>query len=358
MLDGVRVHRVFGRRGVRGRLGATLFDYAVYSVLAGARLIDAAAPDVVLSLTTPPLLGWMAGAVGRLRGYRGADWIMDLYPDAMAAEGMITAGSPLYAVLARMARRQFARSRLVVTLADEMGERVRAHLRPGTDAGHIRTTPLWALPGMKPWPEGEPNGLRAEYGWATDETVLMYSGNMGLAHRFAEFFAAAEQTAGDGGLRWVFAAGGRRRGDVEAFSAAHPAAKIDILPTAPEERLRQHLCAADVHLISFEPRWRGCVVPSKLQGSFAVGRPVIFVGGADNSIARWLTASGGGWVIEPGDVAALLRAVEQARDPGERTRRGRAALDYADRYFNMGRNAERICEQLEAVGRADTPRVA
>jgi hypothetical protein len=47
-------------------------------------------------------------------------------------------------------------------------------------------------------------------------------------------------------------------------------------------------------------------------------------------------------------VDGLLRALEEAGDPGERARRGQAAAEYARAHFDRDRNTARIAELLEA----------
>ena len=187
-------------------------------------------------------------------------------------------------------------------------------------------------------------------GWGRDELVLMYSGNMGLGHRFHEFLQVAAETSHDHGLRWVFAGGGKRRGEVERFAAQRPAARVQLMPYASADRLREHLCAADVHLVSLEAGWQGCMMPSKIQNVFAAGRPVIYVGPLDNSLARWILDAGAGWAVPANDIEGLARAIGETRDARERAVRGAAARRYAEAYFDRETNASRICEWLEAAG--------
>jgi glycosyltransferase involved in cell wall biosynthesis len=101
---------------------------------------------------------------------------------------------------------------------------------------------------------------------------------------------------------------------------------------------------ADVHLVSLEPAWTGTMVPSKLQGIFAVGRPVVFVGSRESSIGRWVEESGGGWVVAAGDVAGLRAALEEARDPEVRRTRGEAAARFAAKCFDRETNVKRVVE--------------
>jgi glycosyltransferase involved in cell wall biosynthesis len=209
---------------------------------------------------------------------------------------------------------------------------------------------------MSPWPEPEPNPLRTERGWAPGEVVLLYSGNMGLGHRFGEFLTAAK-TLGGAGPRWVFAGDGKRRAEVVAAAKASPDARIEILDYVPKAVLRAHLCSADVHLASLDSAWQGLMVPSKLQGSFAVGRPVLYVGGRNCETAVWIEESGGGWVVAENDQAGLMRAIQQSLDPGERQRRGQAALNFAREHFQMSTNCQRMAELLEGVREASVARL-
>ncbi len=206
--------------------------------------------------------------------------------------------------------------------------------------------PLWSDPDLAPLPPKEVNSLRDERRWNTTDVVFLYSGNMGLGHRFIEFLEAARRL-GPSGPRWVFSGGGKRRRELETFAKANPPARIEFLDYVPQRRLRAHLCAADVHLASLDSAWQGLIVPSKIQASFAVARPVLFVGGRDCETAAWIQESGGGWIVDQEDLDGLLKAIEQALNSGERQRRGQAALVFARKHFQMSENCARIAELLE-----------
>jgi glycosyltransferase involved in cell wall biosynthesis len=275
----------------------------------------------------------------------------------MLAHGMARSGWFIGA-LKKLTRYQFKGADHIFTLGPKMAESVSAYLGKSA-AGKIvsadQPSPvvhwlcLWSNSEMSPWPENEPNPMRASRGWANDEVVFLYSGNMGLGHRFGEFLAAAK-TLGRTGPRWVFAGDGKRRAEVVAAAKSLSDARIDILDYAPKAVLRAHLCSADVHLASLDSSWQGLMVPSKLQGSFAVGRPVLYVGGRDCETAAWIEESGGGWVVDENDEAGLLRAIEQSLNPVERRQRGQAALAFARKNFQMSTNCQRMAQLLEDVG--------
>jgi glycosyltransferase involved in cell wall biosynthesis len=318
-------------------------DQVAFLALAGRRALTLPRPDLVLALTTPPFVGALAKVLARRRGAAHAHWVMDVYPDVLAAHGLLRRGSFAYRALGRLARWQLTGAAGVIALGPCMAGRLaRYRDRPaewvalwGEDAGGDAT---------------EVEELRVARGWRPGETVLMYSGHMGLAHRLGEFLDAARRL-GASGPRWIFAGGGPRRLEVEAFAAAHPEARLELLPYVPRERLRASLASADVHLMSLASGWQGLVAPSKVQAAFGVGRPVIYVGPRDSEAARWLAESGGGWIVAEGDADGLLAAVGQACDARERGARAARAEAFARQHFDRARNGQRIAELLESGAR-------
>jgi glycosyltransferase involved in cell wall biosynthesis len=267
---------------------------------------------------------------------------MDVYPDALRAHWRAAGNRFLWPLLEWLGRVQFRGAALVVAPGPCVQDRLRLYLAPRTQ---LRSVPLWATTtnDADAAARGHERSVR---GWGADDLVLMYSGNMGLGHRFVEFLEAARQLS-SGGPLWTFVGDGPRKREIEAFAAANPSSRIELSPYVDSPRLAHSLAAADVHLVSVAPGWEGVMVPSKLQNVFAVGRPVIYLGPEATEVATWIQRSGAGWVISPGDVGGLLRAVEESRDPLQRERRGLAALEFARVHFDRKRNCEEIAVLLE-----------
>lgn len=345
--DGISIRRggatSFGRRSHLGKLADYLSFYL--TVARGLAVMDPK-PDRVVALTTPPFLSILARLFSRLRGGDHAHWVMDLYPDVMIAHGMLRSGGLVDRLLGALAKWGFGGSRckVVVTLGPDMAERVASYLH---DTTKIEWIPLWGTaegssddtrPHFHPDPSPPRDPARP--------LVLMYSGNMGLGHRFGEFLHAAAALGPE--YVWKFHGNGKRRGDIEQFIEGNPEAPIELGDYVPRSELASHLASADVHLASLAPCWDGTMVPSKLQGIFAIGKPVIFVGTETCSIGQWVAQSGGGWVVNPDDHNALALALRQASDPGVRERKGRAARQFAATFFDARINAARVACLLGA----------
>jgi glycosyltransferase involved in cell wall biosynthesis len=352
-LDGVEIVRLaalgFGRRSFAGKMA----DYAsFYGMLLVSLILESDRPDLILSLTTPPYIGLLGRFAAQRHGCRHAHWIMDLYPDVMYAHGLARREGLIFRLLSKLTTWQFQGADTVLTLGPMMANRVAGYCPDRAARGRVRWLPLWSNAELKPCGNPRQNELRRERGWADGEVVLLYSGNMGLGHRFGEFLEVASRLS-DVPIRWVFAGSGKRRQEIETLAKAIPAARIQFLGYVPSEKLQAHLCSADIHLASLDAAWQGMMVPSKLQGSFAVGRPVIYVGGQDCESALWIRQSGGGWAASEGDLEGLMTAIKEALDPVERQKRGDAALLFAQKRFHKLDSVATIAQWLEGKSEVD-----
>jgi len=354
-IDGVRAVRLsalgFGRRWRVGKM----LDYFSYYLLASMNMLFRWKPDLVLAMTTPPYLGLLAKLVCRLRRIPHVHWIMDLYPDVMLADGMLKSEGRVFRWLSALSRVELRDSALVLTVAPDMAGRVEKYLVPdvGPRSGGSRVVhwiPLWGDASLRSFSPEEARNLRRDRGWAECDLVLMYSGNMGLGHRIGDFLEGARRTAGRqerGGprIRWVFAGGGRRWAEVEQFRRDNPGAAIELLDYVPRSLLADHLATADIHLVSMRSDWNGLMAPSKLQGIFAIGKPVIFVGDEDNCVAHWIREARAGWIARDADELVSIVCGTRMND----AEMGENARAYAEEHFDHIRNPCRIAELLETA---------
>jgi colanic acid biosynthesis glycosyl transferase WcaI len=178
------------------------------------------------------------------------------------------------------------------------------------------------------------NRYRRELNIAPDATVLMYSGSMNKKQGL-DLLAEVIGRLGDReDLVWLLAGEGPTK--AELAQACKGMANVRLLPLQPAERLNDWLNAADVHLLPQKAAAADLVLPSKLLGMLASGRPVIASSPAGSELAE--LASEAGLCVPPEDADAFTAAVQQlVNDPPLRIVRGRKARQLAERCF--GREA-------------------
>jgi colanic acid biosynthesis glycosyl transferase WcaI len=343
--QGIQIHRLnasrFGRRHFWGRL----LDIITFHLALRYANNITVKPDAWFVMTDPPLL---VKTVLKLRAQldgRVIHHVDDVYPDLAVALGSLPAQGLVSSVLDRWGKEGLRDCDQVLALGACMARVLR---QKGVAADRLAITPPWADGGkLYPLDHAE-NKFRQEIGISADHLAVMYSGNMGLGHRFETILAAARSLAPIDNIHFVFIGDGAKRPQIDAFRRAHNLKNIMLLPYQPRERLRETLSAGDVHLISLDSQVQGLIVPSKLAGILAVGRPVLFLGNEQNSIAAAILQAHCGHVIPEGDVNQLEEIIEKLNEnPGHRRRLGEAARNLFAKEYDRAVVVPQIIAQIE-----------
>jgi len=340
-IAGVDVRRVpttgFGRGSKLGRLA----DYASFLLGAAVAALAAPRPDVVISLSTPPMVAALGMTLARVRGALSVYWVMDVYPDLAFELGVLRPGSLAGRMLERFSRWLLRGSDRVVTLGDCMAERLRGH-----GATRVASIHNWADERVIRPRDLELHELRGRWGWS-ERFVVLYSGNMGLAHEFDTVLDAAERLREDPRVLFSFIGGGPRREAVEREVERRRLPNVEFRPYVLRSELGDSLTAPDVHLVTLRERMPGLLVPSKIYGILAAGRPTLYVGPDCGEIAEVLRAGACGVRIPNGGGAELCGAILDYAGDRQRVREeGRAARQLFDERFTRTRGLRQFAELL------------
>ncbi len=343
--DGIAVHRVaacgFGRGNLLGRMA----DYVSFYALAAWRAIAIGRVDVCLCLTTPPFIGLVGLMLRLLRGTRVVVWTMDLYPEVAIAYGYIKPGCPLGRLMVRLSRRLYRSTSKVIALGEVMARRL---AEAGADPALIETVHNW-VPGevVMAMP---PEESKARQNWNKDGRVtLMYSGNLGIGHDLDTVLHAANRLGG-ANLRVLFVGEGKMRGRLIALAGELGLDNVDFHPPQPLSALSDSLAAGDIHVISQRAGTEGLIVPSKVYGIMAAGRPVVFIGPDDCEVAQIIRDSGSGVIAACGDSDRVAEALKSLiADKALRDRMGERGREFYTRHFALRRGVAAIAEAIENV---------
>jgi colanic acid biosynthesis glycosyl transferase WcaI len=193
----------------------------------------------------------------------------------------------------------------------------------------------------------ESNPFRRHLG---EKFVVMYSGNIGLSQQLEAVLEAAGGLRDDQRILFAIIGEGARRKWLEERARAMGLPNVIFLPYQPQENLGESLSAADLHLIPLAPGAAGCLVPSKIYGILAAGRPFIAMMEESAEVAQIAREDGVGFVVQPGDVDALVRAIREAVDAPERLKQmGMRARRLAELRFDRIKVTSRFGSVLASV---------
>jgi colanic acid biosynthesis glycosyl transferase WcaI len=303
----VRIARVWSTSFDRTSMPLRLANYGSYLASSVAGAFAVTRPDVVVGLTDPPPVGLIAAAVARVRHIPFVLVTKDIFPDVAIALGKLTDPRAILAFRA-MSRIVFRRADSVVSIGRDMNRRLEAL---GVRPEKIVTIHDWA-DGRLVRPLERPSRLRRQRGW-DDRFVVMHSGNVGLSQDLDTLIAAADLLREEPDVVFAIVGEGASKAAVMADVARRGLPNVEFLPYQPKEELSDSLGAADLHVVGLKRGLAGYIVPSKVYGILAAGKPYVAAVEPGTEPALIAEEYSCGVRVEPGDPGALAAAIRELR---------------------------------------------
>jgi glycosyltransferase involved in cell wall biosynthesis len=317
-------------RTARGRLARLRLRWLMYGGYAikcwhQARQRRSESPLRVVTTNpffAPALVAWAS----RKRGAT-VNLLYDLYPEALVQAGVIGEHSPLVSLCAAVTRSALRQCEATVFLGERLrryteekyGPARRAVVIPvGADGAPFRGD-------FRPAPDGGP-------------VTIMYAGQMGRMHDIATLDDAMNYPMPEA-LRLVFHSSGARYSELRKSKSG--VGNCHWGDALGEADWRQALLDAQVGLVSVAPGAERIVMPSKTYSAMVAGQAILAICPAASDLADLVRQHQCGWVVEPGDVAGLLRCWQEiASDRAELRRK-------QQRSFEAGHS----CYDSEVLGK-------
>jgi colanic acid biosynthesis glycosyl transferase WcaI len=327
--EGVDIRRANGTTLRPGRFVRRASNYVSYFGAATAASFDVGRPDVVVSLTDPPIVGLAALWTARRAGARFVFLCEDIFPEVATLLADFQ-NRAVNGALDRINRYLLRSADGIVALGDRMRRRLVEE--KGADPARVHIIHNWAdCEAIVPGPKD--NAFSREHGLA-DRFVLMHSGNVGMSQNLDVLVEAADRLRSKARLTIAIVGDGSNRRALEAMAAARGLTNVRFLPYQPKALLHDSFASADAFLVSLKAGIEGFIVPSKVYGILAAGRPYIAATDPSSEPAQIARESGCGLVAAPGDPAALADAIATLYDDPAMTRDMGARARLAARQYD------------------------
>jgi colanic acid biosynthesis glycosyl transferase WcaI len=321
---GVEIVRVHSTSYERSRLSRRAANYLTYVVGVIWKGMFARRPDLVVCMTDPPFIGAIARVVAARFRRPLLVIAQDVFPEIAVKLGRLR--NPVIVRLLRVLVDSSLRSAdRVVAIGDTMKRRLE---EKGVASERIRVIPNWCdVTSVVPMPRDNP--------WAREHRlvrrfVVMHSGNVGHAQDLDTLIRACMFLRDLNNLAVRIIGGGARRDELMELARRLKTDRVRFMPWQPYELRSLSLSTGDIHVVGLARGLAGYVVPSRLYGILATGRPVIAAAEAESETAQLVARIGCGVVIPPGNPFALAEAIRAAHD-GEYdlAEMGRRAREFA-----------------------------
>ncbi len=249
-------------------------NFASFLFVCAIRLLFSRKFDVVIGLTSPPLVSVLGSLFVSLRGGRFIFWVMDLNPDEAIAAGWLKPNSLMSKFLSALLRFSLHHADKAIVLDRFMKQRI---IEKGIAEDKIEVIPPWSHNDAVSFDEAARKRFRHEHG-LTDKFVVMYSGNHSPCHSLDTLLASASRLANDERITFCFVGGGSEYEKVQKYAVTNQLHNVLCLPYQPLSELSGSLSAADLHVVVMGDRFTGIVHPCKMYNILEISSPVLYIG--------------------------------------------------------------------------------
>jgi len=267
--------------------------------------------DVVVAMTSPPLISFLSSLVVPRRASALVFWCMDLNPDEAIAAGWLSERSLAARLLSRMLLHSLKRAAVIIALDRFMKERIEAK---AIEPEKVVVVPPWAHDDHVRFDSEGREEFRKLHG-LSNKFVVMYSGNHSPCHPLDTLLEAAERLADRDDIAFCFVGGGSEFVKLRERAQNRGLRNVLCLPYQPVEKLSGSLSAADLHAVVMGDKYVGIVHPCKIYNILAVKKPFLYIGPNESHVTD-IIGQTDSYVSSHGDiegvVANILRAMRNA----------------------------------------------
>src|SRR5687767_6493581 len=307
-------------------------------------LINFRKGDLVLVVTTPPSMPFVAALAALIMGASYTLVIHDNYPEILVATGKTKPDSLLVNLISFANRWLYKSAAKIVVVGRDMHELL-SRKTEGLNIP-IVNIPNWAeLESVSPT-DRDDNKLLQDLG-LTNKLVFLYAGNMGHPNDMESIVECAVKLRGHPDIHFIFLGAGVKRKWLEKTVGKQKLENVTILDPRPRREQNVFLNACDVAIVSLIANMVGVSMPSRTYNILAAGKPILALTESGSEIARVVEEENVGWIVPPGDAERLEETVLAIRHDRPKLKvMGAAARAAALRTYSLDTALEKYKQAL------------
>lgn len=339
VMDGIPVTRGYLHPSHDQSAIGRIANYISFAISTSLLVLFQKKPDVVY-VYTPPMTAVLPAVI--LRIFRKVPYVVDvqdLWPDTLAATGMVNNTSVLKLV-GHWTTFVLRRAARIIVLSE--GFRLSLEQR-GVN------TPLSVIPNWAPPEIVAAAGNLPKRGDSEPRFKVLFAGNMGHAQGLDVAIEAAKLLDQRGvPIRFDLVGGGVEVERLTQAASALAPRTIRFHPARHPAEMGEMFANADALLVHLraDPLFE-ITIPSKTQAYLAIGKPILM--GVRGDAARMVEEAGAGINFEPDSAEALADAICALRSMSseERSRMGRLGKAFYEDKLSFKAGVAAIAKELE-----------
>jgi glycosyltransferase involved in cell wall biosynthesis len=336
-------------------MAGRVINYLTFHLSIFFHIIFSKRPDLVLVLSSPPFISFHGLILKIFKKCKVIYNVQDLFPDLAVGLGKLR-NKPFISILKTLSKYIIRKMDRVIVVGEYMERRIKEDVLKDVvrKADHVVTIHNWADGERLKVIEKKDNYLGREWN-LEDKFVVLYSGNIGYLHEFDTIIKAAENLRDRGykDIVFVFIGEGIKKEYIRKRAEKKGLNNILFFPYQARDKLTYSLGIADVSLVSLDEGFAGMVVPSKMYGILASGRPMIGIIGRESEINEIIREGRCGRIVKIGDGKTLSGAIiEYYKNPQKCREEGMNGRKYFEENFDRKIATEKYIKVIEETLRS------
>ena len=322
-----------------------LFFYFLFAFCGGFTLKKR--PDIVISLTDPPVISLLGILFSKIYKAKFIYYCNDIYPDIGIITGKLK--NPfLNFLLQKSNMLSFTLADKIICIGESMKKRI---IQKGIREDKISVIHNWVDTEKIYEVKKEDNSFINEYK-LENKFIVMYSGNLGLTQNLEELLKVVQYFQNRTDIKFLFIGEGAYKKRLMTFAQNSNLTNLDFLPYQPKEKLKFSLSAANIHLVPFQKGLTGVLVPSKIYGILACGKPFVAWVDKESEIYEIAHDFKCGITVPPGDIRNTVRAINWALTHRELLKEmGERGKKVVKKHFDKEISTNGFIKELEKISK-------
>ena len=333
-MNGMRVIRVWLFTSPNRRTINRITTFLTFTLTSSVAILLAGHYDIMFAVLQPLSVGLIYPILGRLKRTKVIFNLQDLHPDAAIDAGLIS--NRLFIKVLRITEVwSYRLADHICAICNVFKEHT---ISKGISLSKVSVIYNW-IDVDEIRPLSRVNEFRSQCGFAPDDFVVLYAGNIGYACGAEIIVKAAKILQENSKIKFMLVGEGSAKKEIQKLSRQEGLTNMLFLPFQPREVVPLLQATADVSVVTMQPKWakKSVGFSSKVLAYMAAARPVVASVDSDSEMAQLIKEAQCGLVVPAGDAQAMAGAVSMlVESPDLRATLGTNGRKFVEKNFSRG----------------------
>lgn len=266
---------------------------------------DARKCNIIMTSSTPPIMGALASIIKRCRKLPFIFVLQDIFPDSLVGTDLVKKGSLLWKIGRVIENFTYRNADKIIVISEDFKKNIMAK---GVPEEKIVVVYNWVdQNAVISIPRSE-NKLFDKYGLERSKFYITYNGNIGLTQNMDMLLEVSKALEANKDIQFVLVGNGAYLEQVKQIVADRNISNVHLLPFQPYEDISHVFSLGDVSLVISKPGVGENSVPSKTWSIMSASRPVL-ANFDENELKTIIEKNNCGIFTKAGDKVAFTDAI-------------------------------------------------